>query len=410
MAMSTRAGTEAAEAPAPAERRFPDGFLWGVSTASHQIEGGNSNNDWWDFEHDPDSGCVEPSGDACDSRHRWPEDISLVSDLGLSAYRFSLEWSRIEPAEGEFSAAEIEHYRRMCATCREQGVMPFITFNHYTMPLWLYRRGGWEAPEATDRFVRFAARANEGIGDLIGMAVTFNEPNVMGVMGYTQGAHPPGVKDLTRHIAVNETLIAAHRKTVDALRSGPGNYDIGMGLSMAELHADPGGEVVQEAAEEILENAFLRGAQGDDFVGVQCYTRLHLGPDGEAPDDPDVPKTQMGYEFWPQALEYCVRRTAAYTGLPVVVTENGIGTEDDSERITYLSEALDGLHRCVEDGIDVRGYFVWSLLDNFEWTHGYGPKFGIHSVDRTTFERRQKPSARWFGGVAQANALPAARA
>jgi beta-glucosidase len=391
-----------------ANGEFPEGFLWGVSTSSHQIEGGNANNDWWAWEHQPGSGCVEPSGDACDSRHRWREDISLVSGLGLSAYRFSLEWSRIEPAEGEFSRAELEFYRRMCAACREDGILPMVTFNHYTMPLWLSRRGGWEAPDAGDRFVRFVARASDAFGDLIGLAVTLNEPNVMAVMGYTKGEFPPGVKDLGRHLAVNETLARAHLMAVDALRSGPGDYGVGMGLSMAEIHADPGGEAARDAAEEILENSFLRASTGDDFIGVQSYSRFHLGPEGEAPDDPDVPKTQMGYEYWPQVVEYTVRRAASVTGLPVVVTESGIGTEDDAERIRYLDEALRGLHRCIEDGIDVRGYFVWTLLDNFEWTHGYRPKFGLHTVDRTTFAREQKPSARWYAEVVKANTLPAA--
>ena len=386
--------------------RFPDGFLWGVATSSHQIEGGNVNNDWWDWEHRPGTNCAAPSGDACDSRHRWREDISLVSGLGLSAYRFSLEWSRIEPAEGEFSAAEIDLYRRMCAACREDGLTPVVTFNHYTMPRWMSALGGWEAPDCPDRFLRFVERAGAGLGDLIGLAVTLNEPNVMGVMGYTKGEFPPGVEDLTRHLAVNDTLIATHRKAVEALRSGPGEYGIGMGLSMAELVADPGGEVVRDASEEILENSFLRGAEGDDFVGVQCYTRIHLGPEGEAPDDPAVPTTQMGYEFWPQVVEHTVRRTAAYTGLPVYVTENGIATEDDAQRVRYLDQALRGLERCIDDGVDVRGYFVWSLLDNFEWTHGYRPKLGLYAVDRDTFARHQKPSARWYGAVARANALP----
>jgi beta-glucosidase len=177
---------------------------------------------------------------------------------------------------------------------------------------------------------------------------------------------------------------------------------------MAEMKAEEGGEVVRDAAEEILENTFLRGAEGDDFIGVQCYTRMHFGPQGQAPDDPAVPQTEMGYENWPQVVEYTARRAAAFTGIPVVVTENGIATNDDSERITYLSEALTGLRRCIDDGVDVRGYFVWSLLDNFEWNQGYRPKFGLYAVDRTTFERRAKPSAAWFGKVATGNVLMAA--
>ncbi len=385
---------------------FPEGFLWGTATAAHQIEGGNTNNDWWVWEHTPGSGCVESSGDACDSLHRWREDVALVSGLGLGAYRFSLEWSSIEPAEGEFSRAALEYYRRLCAACRDDGVVPVVTFHHFTTPRWLSARGGWEAPEAPACFARFVSAATAYLGDLIGWACTINEPNVIGVMGYTRGDFPPGVKDeIGRHLAVNDAMVDAHRLAVDALRSGPGTFPIGMTLSMAELVAEPGGEVVRDAAEEILENRFLRGTEGDDFIGVQCYTRMHFGPEGQAPDDPDVAQTQMGYEFWPSAVAYAVRRAATVTGIPVLVTESGIGTDDDTERITYLAEALRGVAGCLDDGVDVRGYFAWSLLDNFEWNDGYRPKFGLHSVDPVTFERRPKPSAAWFGRVARANAL-----
>lgn len=385
---------------------FPEGFLWGAAGAAHQIEGGNTNNDWWDFEHAPGSRCADSSGDACDSYHRWREDIDLVKGLGLGAYRFSLEWSRIEPSEGEFSVAALDHYRRMCAGCHERGIVPVVTFHHFTSPSWLARRGCFEAADAPERFGRFVERAAAHLGDLIGWACTINEPNAIGAMGYTVGDYPPGVKDdLRRHLAVNEAMVRAHRLAVEALRSGPGSYPIGLTLSMAEIVADEGGEVTRDAAEEILEDTFLRATEGDDYVGVQAYTRIHFGPDGVAPDDPSVPRTQMGTENWPRAVSHCVRRAAAFTGLPVLITESGLATEDDAERIAYIDAALRGVHDCIAEGIDVRGYFVWSLLDNFEWNVGYGPKLGLFSVDRTTFERRPKPSAAWYGEVARTNRL-----
>jgi beta-glucosidase len=386
--------------------RFPANFIWGVATAAHQIEGGNFNNDWWVWEHDPASGCAESSGDACDSYHRWHQDVDLVARLGLGAYRFSLEWSRIEPAPGEFSTAALAHYRGVCEACWEREIEPVVTFHHYTLPRWLADRGGWEWAEAPERFARFVTRAGAYLGEVIGRACTINEPNVVGVLGYTLGEFPPGVKDdLRRHLAVNDTMVRAHRLAVDALRSGPGRFPVGITLSMAELVADEGGESVRDAAEEILENGFLRATGGDDFVGVQCYTRIHLGPEGKAADDPTIAQTQMGYEYWPQAVEYTVRRAANYSGIPVIVTENGIATDDDTQRIRYMAEALSGVSRCLDDGIDVRGYFAWSLLDNFEWTHGFKPKFGLYEVDRETFERRPKPSAQWLAGIAQANTL-----
>jgi beta-glucosidase len=390
----------------PSETGFPEGFLWGVATSSHQIEGGNVNNDWWEWEHDPTAECTESSGDACDSLHRWREDIELVAGMGLGAYRFSLEWSRIEPAEGEFSAATLDYYRRICAACRERDVLPVVTFHHFTIPRWLSARGGWEAIDAIDAFTRYVEKAVARLGDLIGWACTLNEPNVIGVTGYALGTSPPGVKDdFTRHLAVNDVVVRAHRSAVDALRSGPGDFPVGLTLSMDEMVSEPGGEAVLEAAREILEDRFLRGTEGDDYIGVQCYTRLHFGPEGQAPNDPDVPITQMGYEYWPQGVEHCVRRAADVTGLPVLVSESGIATEDDSERIAYLTASLEGVRRALADGLDIRGFFVWTLLDNFEWSYGFRPKFGLHSVDPETFDRHAKPSASWFGAVARANGL-----
>jgi beta-glucosidase len=391
-----------------AEFSFPEGLIWGVATAAHQIEGGNVNNDSWEREHDPNSGYAESSGDACDSLHRWPEDIELIEGMGLGAYRFSLEWSRIEPAEGEFSNAAMDYYRRICAACRERNIIPVVTFHHFTTPTWFTALGGWEAADAPERFSRFVTRAVTHLGDLIGWACTMNELNLIGARSYEPDASSPEAKDnFLRHLAVNEAMVRSHRLGVDALRSGPGDFPIGLTLSMDEMVADPGGETVLEAAREILEDTFFRATAGDDFIGVQCYSRVHFGPEGQAPNDPAVPTTQMGYEYWPQGVEYCARRAAAMTGLPVLLTESGIATDDDAERITYLAEVLRGVKRALDDGVDIRGYFVWSLLDNFEWSHGFRPKFGLHSVDRQTFVRRAKPSASWYGAVARTNSLVA---
>ena len=393
---------------ATTEFSFPEAFLWGTATAAHQIEGGNVNNDSWAKEHDPNSGYSESSGDACDSLHRWPEDIELIAAMGLGAYRFSLEWSRIEPAEGEFSNAAMDYYRRICAACRERDIVPVVTFHHFTTPTWLTGRGGWEAADAPDLFARFVARAGAHLGDLIGWACTINELNLIGVRSYDLESSLPVVTDsFARHLAINEAMVRAHRLGVDALRSGPGDFPIGLTLSMDEMVAEPGGESVLEAAREILEDTFFRATEGDDFIGVQCYSRVHFGPEGQAPNEPGVPTTQMGYEYWPQGVEHCARRAAATTGLPVLLTESGIATDDDTERITYLAEVLRGVRHALDDGVDIRGYFVWSLLDNFEWSHGFSPKFGLHSVDRKTFARHAKPSASWFGAVARANGLVA---
>jgi len=380
--------------------------MWGTATAAHQIEGGNVNNDWWVFEHTPGSGCVEPSGDACDSWHRWREDLDIVSALGFGSYRFSLEWSRIEPEEGEWSTASVDHYRRVIEGCRERGIDPVVTFHHFTNPRWFSALGGWESPDAAERFAGFCARTAAAIGDIVGRACTLNEPNIVSLMGYLAAAFPPGAQDVDRRRSVTANLCRAHRLAVEALRSGPGEYPVGLTLSMIDYQAVEGGEVRRDKIRRSMEDVFLEATEGDDFVGVQTYTRERIGPDGPLGPEPGVPLTTMGYELWPQGLEATIRRAWEVTGgTPVLVTESGISTEDDSERVAFVTEALDGVLRCIQDGITVLGYTYWSLLDNFEWVLGYGPKFGLVSVDRQTFERTLKPSANWLGNVAKANAV-----
>ena len=385
---------------------FPDGFLWGTATAAHQIEGGNTNNDWWKFEHTEGSGTAESSGDACDSWNRWKEDQDLVASFGLGAYRFSIEWSRIEPAEDEFSVVALDHYRAQLAYAHSLGIKPVVTFHHFTTPQWLANRGGWEAPDAPERFAKFVGRAAEHLGDLIAMACTINEPNVVAFIGYRIGFFPPGgVADKARYEVVAEAFCRAHRLAVAALRKAPGDFPIGMTLSMADWQVAPGGESKLEQLRSHMEDRYLAATEGDDFIGVQCYTRHVVGPDGVIEPEPDARRTLMGYEFYPECTGATVRRAAEVTGLPVYLTENGIGTERDEERIEYLDRASRSAHGTLADGGDLRGYFCWSLLDNFEWVFGYRPTFGLVEVDRTTFKRTPKPSAAFFGGVATANAI-----
>jgi beta-glucosidase len=386
--------------------RFPDGFVWGTATSAHQVEGGNWNNDWWAWEHDPSSPCREPSGDACDHWHRYPADVALCAELGFGAYRFSLEWSRIEPEEGEFSLVALDHYRRMCTTCLEHALEPIVTFHHFTTPRWVAARGGWAAAETADRFARFCERAARHLGDVIGRACTVNEPNIVATMGYLYPLFPPGRQDPDLRRRVNDVFVAAHAKAVAAIRSGPGDAPVGLCLAMSDYQAVAGGDETLHAYRRDMEDVFLEAARGDDFVGVQCYSRTRFGPDGMLGPEDGVRLTQMGYEFWPEALAATIRRAwDVARAVPILVTENGISTDDDAERIEFVGRALRGVLDCLRDGIDVRGYVYWSLLDNFEWIFGYRPTFGLVSVDRETQERRPKPSARWLGGIVRANEL-----
>jgi beta-glucosidase len=392
---------------------FPSGFVWGTATSAHQTEGANSNSDWWEFEHSGRTRSGESSGDACDSWHRWPEDLDLVRDLGLGAYRFSVEWARIEPASGEWSAAALDHYRRMVAGCRDRGLQPFVTLNHFALPLWLAHEGGWEDTAMPERFATYCAKtagalAEEGAE----FFATINEPNAFAAVGWIDGRFPPGKTDYGLCWSVMENQRAAHRRAVDAIRAVAPGAKVGLTLSMADYQADPdGGEQAEQmaaAATQFMENAYLDVLDGDDYLGVQVYTRTVMGAQGPKEPDAAAAQTQMGYEVWPDALGAVIRRVHEYTGgaLPMYVTENGIGTADDDERVDYVTRAVASMHEAMAVGADVRGYFYWSLLDNFEWDDGFAKTFGLVAVDRTSFARTVKPSAKWYGDIARAGGLP----
>jgi beta-glucosidase len=385
---------------------FPDSFLWGTATAAHQTEGGNWNTDWWAWEHAPNTAVEEPSGDACDHYWRYPQDLDILVDLGFRAYRFSLEWSRIEPEDGEWSRAQLDHYGRVIDACRDRGLLPVVTFHHFTTPRWVAAAGGWTNPATADRFASFCERVVEGLGDRIGMACTINEPNIIPLMGHLMGMFPPGrTEDLDGYAKATEVLITGHRRAYDALKSGPGDFPVGMTLSMSDWGAEPGAEDKIDEYRSRHEDVYLEAARGDDFFGVQAYSRTRVGESGVLGPEPGVEVLEMGYEYWPKAAEAAIRHAVEVTGAPVYVTENGIGTEDDEQRIAYLRASLAGVARTIDDGLDVRGYFHWSLMDNFEWAFGYRMKFGIVGVDRETQVRTAKPSARWLAEVIRDRAL-----
>jgi beta-glucosidase len=410
------------------QRSFPDGFLWGTATSAHQVEGGNAGNDCWVLEHVPGTYFAEPSGDACDHYHRYRDDIALVADLGLNAYRFSLEWSRIEPEDGEFSLAALDHYRRMLAACHEHGLTPLLTFHHFTSPRWIARDGGWGEPRTAKRFARFCERAMRHLGDLVPYACTINEPNLgtllQDVIGIPdargsaawaaaaaalqttperftplQNAMGAGAAELTR---------TAHRLALEAIKGVRPETQVGLTVVITAWEAEPGGEEALAHLRGRVEDVFLAGLEGD-FLGVQCYTGQHVGPDGPLEAPAAVERTQMGYPFQPEALEPAIRRAAEVTGLPVIVTENGLATGDDTRRVEFIERALHGVAACLGDGVDVRGYIYWSLFDNFEWVFGYRPTFGLVAVDRATQVRSVKPSARRLGEIARTGALDESR-
>ena len=415
------AGTaDAASRKTKAASGFPKGFQWGVATAAHQIEGNNVNSDFWLLEHLRGTPFREPSGDTCDSYHRYPEDIALVAKLGLHTYRYSIEWARIEPEPGQYSQAELDHYRRMTELCRKHGLRPMATFHHFTSPRWLAAMGGWQDPSAPDRFAAYADKVSRALGDVLDSVCTINEPNGPVEEWALRGDKPVPGEDLLAMLAAKaagstkwsgfglgdayktrDGMIAGHRKARAAIKANHGQLPVGITLALTELSAAPGGETLYKHIYDQSRTPFYEAVRGDDFVGVQTYSRKIIGPSGKVP--PTERTLIMGYEYWPQSLAACVREAARETRCPIIVTENGIGTEDDAERIRYTDEALRGLRQCIKDGIDVRGYIHWSLMDNFEWLEGYRPKFGVVAVDRQTFRRTPKPSALHLGKLARSN-------
>jgi len=386
---------------------FPDGFLWGAATAAHQVEGGNVNNDHWEMEHAEHTPFAEPSGDACDSYHRWREDMDLVAGVGLNTYRFSLEWSRIEPAEGEFSRAALDHYRRMVDGARERGLTPIVTLVHFTMPRWLMHDGGWTGPKTGDRIARFTEFALPALRDAEYVA-TVNEPNLMAcqpVMG-AMARRGEEIKGLPRpDQGVADALLGLHGRSMAVLKDA-GIERAGMTLIGREHIAEDGGEERMREERAAFEDQFLEAAAGDDWLGLQIYTSARFGPDGLVAVAPEKQTLAHGMERRPEALGAAVRRAAeVLPDVPLLVTENGIATADDEDRIRFTDEALRGLASAIADGADVRGYVHWSLLDNFEWMLGYAPTFGLVSVDRETFARTPKPSLAWLGKVARRNGL-----
>ena len=401
------------------------GFLWGSAGAAYQIEGGNYASDLWVMEHAKPTIFKDPSGDAADSYNRVWDDIALAASLGFNTHRFSIEWSRIEPEPGQISLAGIAYYRRVLETIRRHGMTPFVTYNHFTTPRWFAAAGGFETRDGIAPFVRYCTLITQHLGDLIGLASTFNEPNLGALVSWSPAIRPlrPYIEMSRKAAAASigaarfappvlgdfriqqPIMIEAHERAHEAIRKASNDrYLVGVTLSLNDERAPASGPSGVEAKQAQVMLPWL-AAQGD-FIGVQNYTYTEVGPDADLPAPKGVELSQMGYPAAPEALEAVIRTVANHTNKPIYVTENGVATEDDIRRVAFIDRAVAGVVNCLRDGIDVRGYIHWSLLDNWEWFSGYGPKFGLVAVDRGTFARTPKPSARHMGAIAR-KGLPA---
>ena len=427
-------------------KQFEKGFFIGAATAAHQVEGNNVHSDYWLQEHMPHTSFTEPSLDACDHYHRYEEDIKLLAQAGLNAYRFSVEWARIEPEEGKFDPVEIEHYRDVIRCCKRSGVEPVVTLMHFTSPAWLIRKGGWEAESTIEYFRRYAEYVTEQLGSELRYICTINEANMglqlaaiakrfrmmaeqaakapassakkaegtvqvgmnfekmMENMKYAAAENAQAFGTPQPQIFVNSRtpegdalVFRAHQAAKAAIKSLYPEIQVGITLSLHDLQALPGGESFAEAAWEEEFRHYLPYIQDDDFLGVQNYTRTQYGPGGQLPAPEGAELTQMDYEFYPEALEHVIRKVREDFKGDLIVTENGIATADDTRRVEFIRRALAGVQNCIKDGIPVKGYCHWSLMDNFEWQKGFSMQFGLIAVDRTTQERTPKPSLAYLG-------------
>jgi beta-glucosidase len=384
--------------PVPVARlaeRFPIGFLWGSATAAYQIEGAwdadeKGRSIWDEFCRRPGAVRNGDTGDvACDHYRRYRDDVELMAGLALNAYRFSVSWPRVLPqGEGERNEGGLDFYERLVDALLEHGIRPFVTLYHWDLPLALHERGGWEAAESPDWFAEYAALVAERLGDHVRDWITLNEPDVVESHGYGTGVHAPGIRDPARADIVADRLVQAHTAGVQAIRAAAPEARVGVALSLSPIHG--GTEEAAAARDKERNLRFLDPVVRDgpelDFLGLNSYRREVLeGPPAHAE------RTATGWEVYPEGLtELLVRLHRDYGATELYVTENGAAYDDtpgpdsvvdDEHRVRYLEAHLAAAADAIDQGVPLAGYFVWSLLDNFEWAEGYSKRFGIVRVD-----------------------------
>jgi beta-glucosidase len=440
---------------------FPPDFIWGAATSAYQIEGAWQADDkgesiWDRFAHTPGNVYGGHTGDtACDHYHRWREDVALMAQLGIPAYRFSINWPRIFPqGTGAINQAGLDFYSQLVDGLLEAGIEPYANLYHWELPQTLQDQGGWPSRSTAEAFCTYAEVLSSHLGDRVRHWITLNEPFVSAYVGYLEGRHAPGHHDIDEMVAASHHLLLAHGWAVETIRANASDAEVTLVLNLHPVHPASPSEADQRAA-RIRDGAINRWyldaisgrgypkdmlahygkpmdyiQPGDmdiitapiDHLGVNYYTRLIARSD-EIPESENAPRTiedpvdvtAMGWEFYPQGLfEVLSRLEAEYTFPALMITENGAAYEDqknasgqisDPGRIRYLRAHIEEAARALQDGIALKGYFVWSLLDNFEWAHGYSKRFGLIHVDFDTLERTPKESADWYSQVIARNGL-----
>jgi len=418
---------------------FPRGFLWGTATAAHQVEGNNTNNNWWDWEQQP--GRIQKgytSGLACDWwGGRWQEDFDRAAEAGQNAHRFSVEWSRIQPTPDTWDESALEQYRQMLRGLRDRNMLPLVTLHHFSDPLWLSEQGGWENPEVVAKFEKFVRKTVEALKEYVSLWCTINEPNVCVLAGYVSGDFPPGKKNIKLAMQVMANMVRGHAAAYRAIHAIQPEARVGYALHYlpvtpakawspldrmaAYLHYTG----INMAFPSALSNGVMRSVIGNvripeakgtqDYLGVNYYNiatvkfdllnpgqlfgRAFFPPGSDLSDSGFNANTPDGMF---SAVKWAVR---TYPGLPIIITENGIECADDHIRPRYIAEHVLKLWRTVNFNWPVKGYFHWSLVDNFEWERGWTQRFGLYALDPDTQERSKRPSADLYAEICKENGL-----
>ncbi len=415
--------------------KFPDGFFWGAATSAHQVEGGNVN-DWseWEksearmkdlklaigdenfkkkfpahlFEKWPTPADLENyvSGEACGHYDRFEEDFDIAASLGHNAHRFSVEWSRIEPEEGKFNEKEIAHYRKALKALKERNLEPFATLWHWPIPLWLRARGGWQNPKTADCFRRYAEKIVSEFKSDVKFWITLNEPEIYALNSFLKGVWPPRKKSPVSYLKVTANLIRAHRLAHETIKKIRPEARVGIAKNNIYFEA-AGNKIVNRLLKRIIDwwwNFYFldKIKNHSDFIGLNHYFHNRINYGFNRNENQKV--SDIGWELYPEAIYHCLVALKKY-GKPVYVTESGLADARDENREWFIKESLKNVYGAIRDGADVRGYFYWSLLDNFEWDKGFWPRFGLVDVDYKTLEREIRPSAKFYAKICRENKL-----
>lgn len=391
--------------------RFPQNFLWGCATSAYQVEGGIKNSDWSKF---------KDAGIACDHYHLYEKDFDLLKKLNQNAYRFSIEWSRIEPKEGKFNQREIQHYKRVVSALKKRKIVPFVVLWHFSLPLWFQNKKGWLNPESSKYFVRYSQKIVQALGRDVDFWMTINEPMVYAVNAYLKAKWPPHRRNLLEMKKALGNLIEAHKAVYQIIHSVKEKTEVGVSKNSICFLAYKNtllNKCLAWLADYLWNDYFLKRIKNyQDFVGVNYYfynrirfrfkkrPSLKSFPVGFYNYDNQRLVSDIGWEIHPEGIYWVIKDVAEFKK-PIYITENGLADAKDKLRKNFIRDHLYWIHRAIKEGEDVRGYFHWSLIDNLEWEKGFAPRFGLIEIDYDTLRRKPRPSAFYYAEICKENTL-----